>query len=47
MVVRGLLCVRCNRTVPDWVTSDWLEAAADYLRFPPYEHFLTTLGEQP
>lgn len=46
MVVRGLLCVRCNRTVPDWVTSAWLVMAADYLENPPYEAFLTTLGEQ-
>lgn len=36
MVVRGLLCVRCNRNVPDWVTPEWLEACAAYLRNPPY-----------
>lgn len=35
MRVRGLLCVRCNRTIPDWVTSDWLRAAAEYLDHPP------------
>jgi hypothetical protein len=29
--VRGLLCVRCNRALPYWVTAEWLRAAADYL----------------
>lgn len=29
--VRGLLCMRCNRNLPTWVTPDWLERAADYL----------------
>lgn len=28
---RGLLCARCNRSLPSWVTSSWLRAAADYL----------------
>jgi ribosomal protein L40E len=28
---RGLLCVRCNRSLPDHMTADWLRAAADYL----------------
>lgn len=36
MVVRGLLCVRCNRNVPDWVTPAWLRACATYLEDPPY-----------
>ena len=31
MVLRGLLCHRCNRALPDWVTSEWLRDAADYL----------------
>lgn len=31
MVVRGLLCVRCNRTLANWMDSDWLRSAADYL----------------
>jgi len=31
MEVRGLLCHKCNRALPDWVTSTWLRAAADYL----------------
>ena len=28
---RGLLCARCNRALPNWVTPDWLRAAAEYL----------------
>jgi CRISPR/Cas system-associated protein Cas10 (large subunit of type III CRISPR-Cas system) len=28
---RGLLCVRCNRALPAWMTPEWLRAAADYL----------------
>jgi hypothetical protein len=31
-VPRGLLCVKCNRALPDWCSPEWLEAAADYLR---------------
>lgn len=31
MVVRGLLCHRCNRALPDWITPEWLRDAADYL----------------
>lgn len=31
MIVRGLLCVRCNRGLPSWKTSEWLRAAADYI----------------
>jgi hypothetical protein len=29
---RGLLCNRCNRALPSWVTEDWLLLAAAYLR---------------
>ena len=28
---RGLLCARCNRALPNWVTPEWLRAAANYL----------------
>jgi hypothetical protein len=28
---RGLLCHRCNRALPDWVTADWLQRALTYL----------------
>lgn len=28
---RGLLCVRCNRALPHWMTPEWLRAAAEYL----------------
>ena len=31
MAVRGLLCHRCNRALPSWVSPEWLRAAADYL----------------
>lgn len=30
--VRGLLCHRCNRALPTWVTPDWLARADVYLR---------------
>lgn len=30
-VARGLLCNRCNRALPSWVTVEWLRAAAAYL----------------
>jgi Recombination endonuclease VII len=29
--VRGLLCHRCNRALPTWVTLEWLEDAYAYL----------------
>lgn len=29
--VRGLLCYRCNRALPTWVTAEWLGKAAEYL----------------
>lgn len=28
---RGLLCARCNRALPSFVTAEWLRAAAVYL----------------
>lgn len=28
---RGLLCARCNRALPSWVTAQWLRRAAYYL----------------
>lgn len=31
---RGLLCHRCNRALPDWMTEEWLRKAADYLARP-------------
>jgi hypothetical protein len=31
MFIRGLLCHRCNRALPAWMTADWLRAAAAYL----------------
>jgi hypothetical protein len=29
--IRGLLCYRCNRALPSYVTPAWLRKAADYL----------------
>lgn len=29
---RGLLCARCNRALPSWLTVEWLEKALAYLR---------------
>lgn len=29
--VRGLLCHRCNRALPNWIGVDWLERARGYL----------------
>lgn len=28
---RGLLCARCNRALPSWMTSEWLRGAVAYL----------------
>lgn len=30
-LVRGLLCHRCNRVLPTWVTAGWLGRVLDYL----------------
>lgn len=29
---RGLLCHRCNRALPNWITTDWLLKAVRYLQ---------------
>jgi hypothetical protein len=31
MVIRGLLCWRCNRALPSWMTAEWLARAAEYV----------------
>lgn len=31
MFIRGLLCHRCNRALPAWVSPEWLRRAAEYL----------------
>lgn len=31
MKIRGLLCHRCNRALPSWMTKEWLEGAAKYV----------------
>ncbi len=28
---RGLLCFRCNKALPDWMTVEWLKRAIAYL----------------
>jgi hypothetical protein len=33
--LRGLLCFRCNATLHNRVTAEWLELATAYLREPP------------
>lgn len=30
--MRGLLCARCNRALPSWITIEWLEKAIAYLK---------------
>jgi hypothetical protein len=41
--VRGLLCHRCNRALPTWVSGDWLRNAAFYVdRAGPGLRFYTT-----
>lgn len=35
MRYRGLLCARCNRALPSWMTPQWLRSAADYLERSP------------
>jgi hypothetical protein len=36
--LRGLLCFRCNRALPDYVDAAWLRRAAEYLENPPALH---------
>jgi hypothetical protein len=33
--LRGLLCFRCNRALPEHVTPEWLGRAQAYLENPP------------
>lgn len=34
--VRGLLCHRCNRGLPTWVTGQWLHDACEYINATEY-----------
>ena len=34
--IRGLLCFRCNRALPTYATSDWLERARVYVYADEY-----------
>jgi rRNA maturation endonuclease Nob1 len=31
MFIRGLLCHRCNRVIPPWMTAEWCYSAGEYL----------------
>lgn len=42
MFLRGLLCVRCNIGLSDWMTAEWCESAAVYLRERD-QHWFTNL----
>lgn len=46
MTTRGLLCHRCNRALPAWVTAGWLRRAADYLESPPAVALLSANEEK-
>ncbi len=37
MRVRGLLCVRCNRAIPTWLTPEWAAKVIEYLKNPPFD----------
>lgn len=32
MLIRGLLCHRCNRALPSWMDAAWLLRAAEYVK---------------
>lgn len=36
MFIRGLLCHRCNRHIPTWMTAAWCYSAGDYLAKGPF-----------
>lgn len=36
MYIRGLLCHRCNRAIPAWMTAKWLYDAGDYINKGPF-----------
>lgn len=36
MYIRGLLCHRCNRAIPSWMTAKWLHDAGDYIAKGPF-----------
>src|SRR5437667_108661 len=40
--VRGLLCHRCNRALPNWVTPNWLALAMMYLEGRSSKHIRST-----
>lgn len=44
---RGLLCHRCNRALPDWVTLLWLERASIYLRKAELRAANAAAGREP
>lgn len=45
--IRGLLCVRCNRALPSWITRAWLWNAALYLDDEPLDAGALKLYARP
>ena len=42
--VRGLLCHRCNRALPNWINESWLHAAIRYVGRAERETFAARMG---
>jgi hypothetical protein len=45
MKIRGLLCARCNRAIPNWMTESWCRKATDYLENGPIDWLEDLLEE--
>lgn len=45
MFLRGLLCVRCNIGLSDWMTAEWCDSAANYLRERDADWFTKLISE--
>ena len=43
--VRGLLCYRCNRALPTYVTIAWLESAISYIQKGEQNASITSAGD--
>lgn len=37
LYIRGLLCHRCNRAIPAWMTAEWCYSTGDYLAAGPFK----------
>lgn len=42
-LTRGILCVGCNRKIPEWMSIEWLLKVLKYLEAPPA---VAALGEE-